>query len=209
MLSLTLPSDLIINKQGMNVQQSGSVVLLLENLLGWEEWAKQDEISAASVAKAAVYIPLVLDLFKRVVDQKTGAMLKLIKFHMPVHFCDNIKGMVSQITMIPTPWKRITRRTPSSPVRKPREIRIRLICKLQSDYPRTLGPKGHVMIWRYSGLGSHPDWWQRRMTQHRQAMMMECAIGVCRVLSLLSRLLIFFCTTPLAVISSVPCHQKE
>jgi hypothetical protein len=69
----------------MNLQRSGSIVLLLE------EWAKQDEISAASVAKAAVYIPLVLDLFKRVVDRKTGAMLKLIKFHMPVHFCDNIK----------------------------------------------------------------------------------------------------------------------
>ena len=39
-LSLTLPSKLIVETQGMNTSRCGSCVLLLENLLGFEEWSK-------------------------------------------------------------------------------------------------------------------------------------------------------------------------
>jgi hypothetical protein len=76
---------------GIGAKRLGKWILLLERLVMVEEFLKQDSISASSLKMFKRWFPMFLTLFKNVVDRKSSAQFKLLKFHLCTHFADDVK----------------------------------------------------------------------------------------------------------------------
>jgi len=74
----------------MGGDRHASYISLLEKLLMLEQFLKQDEFKRADVLKVKQYMPLLLDLFSRTVNRQEGNKDNFLKYHLPLHFCDNI-----------------------------------------------------------------------------------------------------------------------
>ena len=74
----------------MAEEQSTNIIHLIELLLMLEDFCLSDNHTKAEVYKFQDFLPMLLDKFKTVVDRKIGNKLNVLKFHLPVHFADDI-----------------------------------------------------------------------------------------------------------------------
>jgi hypothetical protein len=74
----------------MAAEQSTNLIHLIELLLMLENFCQSDIHTKTELYKFQEFIPLLLDKFKEVVDRKKGTGFNFIKFHLPIHFVDDI-----------------------------------------------------------------------------------------------------------------------
>lgn len=60
-------------------------MLMLENLLN------QDVLETGIVRKLHKFMPLLLNTYKETVNRQVGCQMKIIKFHLPIHFASDIQ----------------------------------------------------------------------------------------------------------------------
>jgi hypothetical protein len=65
-------------------------IMLLETMLEWEMWLKQENMKVSEVKRSKAKNRVVLKLIKAIGRRKTGMGLKLMKFHVVVHLADDI-----------------------------------------------------------------------------------------------------------------------
>jgi len=67
-----------------------SYISLFEKLLLWEELLKSPTFDRKELHKVKQYVPMLMDLFKRVVNRQEGNGNNFLKFHLPLHMVDDI-----------------------------------------------------------------------------------------------------------------------
>jgi hypothetical protein len=93
--------------------------------LTFEAWLRQAEFTPAGLRLATLYLPNMLEFYKKVADRKIGRGMKISKFHLPIHLVDDIKrfgspqnvdssvGEKNDITMAKQPAQNTQRRPES------------------------------------------------------------------------------------------------
>ena len=63
---------------------------LFELMLMFENFCTQDELSMTMVRTLNQCMPYILDTYKDTLDRQVGCQMKIIKFHLPTHFANDI-----------------------------------------------------------------------------------------------------------------------
>ena len=71
-------------------ERHANYISLLEKLVLWEEFLKCPTFRRKDLREVKKYVPLLLDLFKRVVNRQEGLGNTFLKFHLPLHMIDDI-----------------------------------------------------------------------------------------------------------------------
>lgn len=116
-------ADMLFEQLGE--QRVAAFIQLFEYLLTFEAWLRQPEFTHAELRSAIIYLPNMLEFYKKVVNRRIGRGMKISKFHMPLHLVDDIKrfgspqnvdssvGEKNHITMAKQPAQNTQRRPDS------------------------------------------------------------------------------------------------
>ena len=63
---------------------------LIELILMFESFCKYHEHKRSNISSFKKMVPIILDKFKEVVNCKEGNRMKITKFHLPLHFADDM-----------------------------------------------------------------------------------------------------------------------
>ena len=74
----------------VGIHRSTAYIELLTNLLLMENFLKSRQYTRKQMKLYGKYVPLFLESLKKAVDRVIGMAMKFIKFHLPMHSCDDI-----------------------------------------------------------------------------------------------------------------------
>ena len=75
----------------VGIHRSTAYIELLTNLLLMENFLKSRQYTRKQMKLYSEYVPLFLESLKKAVDRVIGMAMKFIKFHLPMHSCDDIR----------------------------------------------------------------------------------------------------------------------
>ena len=74
----------------MDNARLSSHIILMEMLLLFENFLRLPDMDTKQVKLLDKFVPIMLSWFKEMVDRKTGVGMNFIKFHLPLHICQDI-----------------------------------------------------------------------------------------------------------------------
>lgn len=74
----------------MSIDRQSSFISLFEKLILLENFFQAESLTQEEVKLMKIYVPLLMDLFKRTIDRKDGMAFKFVKFHLMLHLTDDI-----------------------------------------------------------------------------------------------------------------------
>ena len=74
----------------MTDSQIASWIQVFELLILIYEWTQLDSISKQSVLKMEWFLPTFMEKYKKTLNRTKGHGMKIIKFHMMTHLCNDI-----------------------------------------------------------------------------------------------------------------------
>ena len=83
----------LARKDGFKQKNQASVqdwILLVETLLQWEAWLKQDQLQRKHVVESEQYHRYIMYIVKTTGKRKAGMGLKILKFHAIMHMTTDI-----------------------------------------------------------------------------------------------------------------------
>jgi hypothetical protein len=79
-----------IDKQ-LGEGRTAKFIHLFELMLLLENFCNQEELSSSMVRTLHKFMPYLLNTFKIILDRQVGCQMKIIKFHLPIHFAGDIQ----------------------------------------------------------------------------------------------------------------------
>jgi hypothetical protein len=70
--------------------RTANFIEVIELMLMLEAFCNQDEISTKNVRRLKFFMPFILDKYKTTLNRQVGCKMKIIKFHLPLHFADDM-----------------------------------------------------------------------------------------------------------------------
>ena len=70
--------------------RTGDFIELIELMLMLENCCHQDELKLTQVKQLQTFMPYILNKYKSTLDRQVGCKMKIIKFHLPLHFANDI-----------------------------------------------------------------------------------------------------------------------
>jgi hypothetical protein len=77
--------------KGLGDKRSAQYLHLFELMLLLEYFCKSDELKRSSINLMKKTMPNILETLKNTLDRQVGNGMKIIKFHLPLHFADDIQ----------------------------------------------------------------------------------------------------------------------